>query len=63
MSEIVTFEDSLDEDDWGLIISKDGKLKGMFVPDGCDDDEVPDVIIELCKHYFGVDPTEEVTMH
>lgn len=63
MSDRMTFEDALDEDDWGLIIGRDGSLKGMFIPDGADDDEVPDAIVEICKQFFGVDPTEEVTMH
>lgn len=63
MTDRMTFEDALDEDDWGLIIGKDGTLKGMFIPDGADDEEVPDTIVEICKQFFGVDPTEEVTMH
>jgi len=63
MSEAVTFEDSLDDDDWGLIIGNDGSLKGLFIPDGKDDDEVPEAIIEICIKFFGIDPTEEVTFH
>jgi hypothetical protein len=63
MSEQMTFEDSLDEDDWGLIIGSDGSLKGLFIPEGHDDDEVPEAIIEICTKFFGVDPTEEVTLH
>lgn len=63
MSETVRFEDSLEDDDWGLIIGKDGTLKGMFIPEGSDDDEVPEAIIEICVKYFGIDPTEEVTLH
>jgi len=61
--ELTTFENSLDEDDWGLIIGNDGSLKGLFIPEGSDDDEVPEAIIEICKKYFGIDPTEEVTFH
>lgn len=63
MSESVTFEDSLEEDDWGLIIGKDGTLKGMFIPEGEEDAPVPEPIIQICKNYFGVDPTEEITYH
>ena len=58
MTEKVTFEDSLGDEDWGLIISKDGKLKGLFIPDGKDEDDVPDEIIQLCIRYFGIDPEE-----
>ena len=54
----VTFEDALDEEDWGLIINKEGKLKGLFIPDGKDEDDVPDEIIQLCIRYFGIDPEE-----
>jgi len=63
MSEVVTFEQSLEEDDWGIIIGKNGELKGMFIPEGEDEAEVPEVIINLCKEFFGIDPTEEVTLH
>ena len=63
MSETVTFEDALEKDDWGIIIGKDGTLKGMFIPEGQDEELVPQVIVEICKQYFGVDPSEDVTMH
>jgi len=63
MSEVVTFEQSLEEDDWGIMIGKNGELKGMFIPEGEDEAEVPEVIINLCKEFFGIDPTEEVTLH
>ena len=59
----ISFEAALEDDDWGLIISKDGNLKGMFIPETSDDDIVPEAIISICKQYFGVDPTEEVTLH
>jgi len=36
MSKKVTFEDALSETDWGLIIDNKGRLKGLFVPEGCD---------------------------
>ena len=63
MTKQVEFEEALDKDDWGLIIGKDGSLKGMFIPEGSDDEEVPQVIVELCIQFFGIDPTKEVTMH
>ena len=58
MSKKVTFEDALSDTDWGLIIDNKGRLKGLFVPDGCDEDDVPDSIIELCCDKFGIDPQE-----
>jgi len=63
MSDRIDFEESLEEDDWGLIIGKDGSLKGMFIPKGCEEDAVPEVIVDICLEHFGIDPTEEVTLH
>ena len=57
--EFVAIEDVLDTDDWGLIINKNGDLKGLYVPKGQEDDEVPQAIMTLCEKYFGVDWEEE----
>ena len=27
----------------------------MFIPDGKEEEEVPTVIVKLCKEYFGID--------
>ena len=35
----------------------------MFIPEGKDEEEVPPVIVKMCKEYFGIDVTEEVTIH
>jgi len=53
------FEETLDDDDFGLIISKHGDLKGVWIPDSVSDEEIPDVIVELCMHFFGVDPNDD----
>lgn len=63
MSEVIQFEEALEDDDWGIIVGRDGTLKGMFIPEGQDEAEVPEVIIKLCKEIWGIDPTEEVTLH
>ena len=64
MNEMISFEESLEDDDWGLIIGKDGSLKGLFVPDGEDEDLVPEVIVKLCKEHWGIDVTSEgETLH
>ncbi len=53
----VSFDDSLTKDDYGLIVSKDGELKGIFIPDGADDaDEIPESIVALCSRYFNINP-------
>lgn len=56
----VEFEDTLDEDDFGLIIcGKTGNLKGLFVPRGKEDELVPETISEICLAVFGIDPNED----
>ena len=32
MTKQIQFEDALEDDDWGLIISSTGELKGLFIP-------------------------------
>ncbi len=71
MSDKVTFEETLEDDDWGLIIDSNGRLKGLFIPDGFGEEEIPDAVIQLCIQQFGIDPEEffgidgegEVTLH
>ena len=53
--EKTTLIDQLDDDDWALIIGSDGSLKGMFIPDGKDEDEVPHSIVHIMEKYFGID--------
>ena len=38
----ITFEEALADDDWGLIIGEDGSLKGLFIPHGANEDDVPE---------------------
>ena len=54
-----TLNEQLDKDDWAIIIGKDGNLKGLFIPDGKDEDEVPESIVYIMADYFGVDFDEE----
>jgi hypothetical protein len=56
----VKFDDALTKDDYGLIVSKDGELKGIWIPDGAEDaDEIPQPVAELCMQYFNIDPNTE----
>jgi hypothetical protein len=49
----VSFDDALTKDDYGLIVSKDGELKGIWIPDGADDaDEIPESIVALMFSIF-----------
>ena len=51
--------DHLGEDDWALIIGSDGNLKGMFIPEGKDEDEVPESIVYIMENYYGIDFSED----
>jgi len=50
----------LDQDDWAIIIGKDGNLKGLFIPEGKDEDEVPESVVAIMAEYFGVDFDQEI---
>ena len=57
--EILCLEDSLGDDDYGLIIcGTTGNLKGLWIPKGSEEDYVPESIVNLCINIFGVDPEE-----
>jgi len=53
------FEDSLDEDDYGFMVDKDGNLKGIWIPQAHEEEEVPDAIVELIKEKWGIDPSDD----
>lgn len=52
------FEKTLDKNDYGLIISEEGYLKGIWVPDHLWDNPFPAALVELCIKNYGVDPNE-----
>ena len=55
-----TLEAHLESDDYGLIVSKDGELKGIWIPDNAEDkDTFPQEIAQLCIDHFGLDPNAE----
>ncbi len=51
-----TFDDSIGDDDFGLILSKKGELKGLWIPTGQEDSLVPIEISAVLMKYWGVDP-------
>jgi|TARA_B100001741_G_C16506094_1_gene577188 hypothetical protein len=56
----ITLDNSLDSDDYGLIVSKNGELKGIWIPDTVEDKEnFPKAIANLCINYFGLDPNAD----
>lgn len=66
LKKTTTFDNALDEDDFGLIISSKGELKGLWIPEGKDEDPVPDTVATLLIDHFGIDPNlpdYEATIH
>lgn len=58
------FEDSLSNTDYGLIVcGKTGKLRGLWIPEGMDEDIVPKPIADICIEHFGIDPNDSETVH
>ena len=56
--------DMLEDDDWAIIIDKEGDLKGVFIPEGKDEEEVPESVVMIMSDYFGVDFDEDSpTLH
>lgn len=58
--EVKTLEEQLGDDDWAIIIGSNGNLKGVFIPAGMDEELVPESIVTIMAHYFGVDFDEEI---
>ena len=59
MTKQIQFEDALEDDDWGLIISSSGELKGLFIPEGKEEEDVPESIVNMCVRVFGIDVTQD----
>lgn len=53
------FEESLDNDDFGFILDKEGRLKGMWIPEGHDDDPIPAAVVEVIRTLFDIDVNDE----
>ena len=50
------FKKSLSDTDYGLIVGCDGALKGIWIPTGKENDDIPDAIVSLCIQRFGINP-------
>ena len=61
----ISFEDSLEDTDFGLIISADGQLKGMYMPEQMEEiDYVPEKIVQILNQVYGMDiGTDSATIH
>jgi hypothetical protein len=61
--ENIGLEDAFDDTDFGIIISPEGDLKGLFIPAGMEDELVPEVIVNILEQYWGITLDESVTIH
>jgi len=52
-------ESTLDEDDYGFILDAEGNLKGIWVPQGAENDEVPQPIVDIIKQKWGIDVNDD----
>lgn len=58
--DFIYFENSLEDDDYGLVVGKDGSLKGIWVPKGLEHEkDVPSSIAKVCVEFFGLDPNDK----
>ena len=55
-----TLDAQLGDSDWAIIIGDDGNLKGLYIPEGKDEDLVPESIVTIMAEYFGIDFDEEI---
>ena len=45
------FIDIMHDDDWGLIFDNAGMLRGIFIPDGKTEDDIPDALLDILHLY------------
>lgn len=58
----VGFTNCLQDDDYGIILSGDGQVKGIWMPEHLENVPVPAAIVEICITNFGIDPNKDQHM-
>jgi hypothetical protein len=53
------FESALEEDDYGFILDAEGNLKGIWVPQGAENDQVPQPIVDIIKQKWNIDVNDD----
>lgn len=53
------FHETVEDDDYALIISEEGKLKGLWVPLNRRGKQLPYSVVKICMNFYGVDPSNE----
>jgi len=63
--EFNSFEDALDVDDYGLIISSTGELKGIFIPEQAKDQDnyIPESVVKIVSSALGVNIADMLDDH
>tara|TARA_B100000674_G_C37620975_1_gene814292 strand:- start:225 stop:425 length:201 start_codon:yes stop_codon:yes gene_type:complete len=61
----ISFEESMEDTDFGLIISAEGELKGMYIPEEMDEMEyMPQEIMQILEDVYGMNlPDSTATIH
>ena len=54
----------MNDDDWALIFDNAGMLRGIFIPDGKTEDDIPDALLEIL-HLYELDlyDAEDAVIH
>jgi hypothetical protein len=55
----VGFAESLDDNDYGVIITKTGRIKGVWIPNVREDQPIPQSVVHFCVANFGIDPNND----
>ena len=65
MKEEGELSELMGEDDWALIFGSNGKIKGIFIPEGKEEDDVPSEVLVMLES-AGInlyEPDEEIVYH
>lgn len=56
----IEFHRTLEDDDYGIVVNRNGNVKGIWVPrELATEEEIPATIARLCIEYFGIDPNDD----
>lgn len=59
-----SLDDIMDDEDWALIFDTSGRLKAIFIPEGKQEDEVPQALLHVMSLFnLDVNDAEDATIH
>lgn len=59
MHEYIEFNQAVGEEDFGFILDKTGRLKGIWMPKGMTEKDIPDPVVDVIHNLFDVDITDD----